>query len=37
MSPAFLRGVIEVAGFVVEDECWSWKDRSYSFLARRTV
>ena len=36
MSPAFLRGVIEVAGFIVEDECWSWNARSYSFLARRT-
>lgn len=37
MSPAFLRGLVEVAGFIVEDECWSWEDRSYSFLARRTV
>ena len=36
MSPAFLRGVIEVAGFTIEDECWSWEGRSYSFLARRT-
>ncbi|MEO8839533.1 MAG: hypothetical protein ABI351_12575 [Herbaspirillum sp.] len=34
MSPAFLRGMIEVAGFIVEDECWSWEGPSYSFLAR---
>lgn len=37
MSPAFLRGLLEVAGFAIEDECWSWEQRSYSFLARRTV
>lgn len=35
MSPAFLRGLVEVAGFTIEDECWSWEQRSYSFLARR--
>lgn len=37
MSPVFLRGLIEVAGFEIEDECWSWEQRSYSFLARRTA
>lgn len=36
MSPAYLRGLLEVAGFAVEDECWSWEQRSYSFLAHRT-
>jgi hypothetical protein len=35
MSPEFLRGLLTVAGFAVEDECWSWEKRSYSFLARR--
>lgn len=32
MSPSFLRGMIEVAGLKVEDECWSWEGLSYSFL-----
>lgn len=32
MSPAFLRGMIEVAGLEIEDECWSWEGLSYSFL-----
>jgi len=32
MSPAYLRGLLEVSGFTVEDECWSWEGRSYSFL-----
>lgn len=36
MSPAYLRGLAVAAGFDVEDECWSWEQRSYSFLARRT-
>lgn len=35
MSPAYLRGLLEVAGFKIEDECWSWEQRSYSFLALR--
>lgn len=34
MSPSFLRGMIEVAGFKIEDECWSWEGLSYSFLLR---
>ncbi|MHB1058751.1 MAG: hypothetical protein ACYC0F_12820 [Rhodanobacter sp.] len=34
MSPPFLRGVATVAGFIVEDECWSWEGLSYSFLLR---
>lgn len=36
MSPPYLRGLLEVCGFAIEDECWSWEERSYSFLARRT-
>lgn len=34
MSPAYLRGLLGVAGFSVEDEAWSWEQRAYSFLAR---
>lgn len=34
MSPPFLRGLATVAGFAVEDECWSWEGLSYSFLLR---
>ena len=34
MSPAFLRGMVEIVGFAVEDECWSWEGLSYSFLLR---
>lgn len=36
MSPPYLRGLLSVAGFTVEDECWSWEGRSYSFLAKGT-
>lgn len=36
MSPPYLRGLLEVSGFTIEDEGWSWEERSYSFLARRT-
>jgi len=34
-SPAFLRSLVQTAGLAVEDECWSWENRSYSFLLRR--
>lgn len=34
MSPAFLRSLVESAGFVIEDECWSWEGHSYSYLVR---
>lgn len=34
-SPPCLRGLMEVSGFTIEDECWSWQGRSYSFLASR--
>jgi hypothetical protein len=34
-SPAFLRSLVETAGLAIEDECWSWDDRAYSFLLRR--
>lgn len=36
MSPPYLRGLLQVAGFAIEDEGWTWEERSYSFLARRT-
>lgn len=35
LSPAHLRALLRVAGFEIADECWSWEQRSYSFLARR--
>ena len=34
-SPDFLRSLLQTAGFDVEEECWSWSDMSYSFLAKR--
>ena len=37
MSPAYLRGLIDVAGFEVQRECWSWEQRSCSFLAQRRL
>ncbi|MGH8600137.1 MAG: hypothetical protein ACRET1_05700 [Burkholderiales bacterium] len=36
MSPAYLCGLVKVAGFIIEDTCWSWADLSYSVLARRS-
>jgi len=33
-SPAFFRGMAEVAGFAVEGECWTWESRAYSLLLR---
>ncbi|MGH8233685.1 MAG: hypothetical protein ACREPU_05745 [Rhodanobacteraceae bacterium] len=35
MSPDYLCGLLEVAGFGIEDTCWSWEGLSYSVLARR--
>ena len=34
-SPAYLCGLVKVAGFAIEDTCWSWEGLSYSILARR--
>jgi hypothetical protein len=34
MSPPYLCGLVEVAGFTIVDTCWSWEALSYSVLAR---
>lgn len=34
MSPTYLQGMLEVAGFTVRETCWSWEQRAMSFLAQ---